>query len=51
MGVQSPLGASVEEFTRRMFAGESGVKDLRGTALPADFPVTIAGVLDKVVFS
>ncbi len=43
MGVVSPLGNDVETFGRRLFAGESGLRDLRGGRLPADFPVPHAG--------
>lgn len=50
VGIQCPLGSSINEFTQRMFAGDSGVKDI-GDLLPSHFPVTIAGVLDKVVIA
>lgn len=43
LGVVCPLGNDAETFGRRMFAGESGVCDLRGGRLAADFPVPHAG--------
>ena len=45
-GLLTPIGNSVEEFERRMFAGESGIKDLRGSIVPKDFPVPFGGVID-----
>lgn len=50
-GVKCALGKSVPEFSRRMFAGESGIRDLRGTALPDPFPVTAAGVVENEAIS
>jgi 3-oxoacyl-[acyl-carrier-protein] synthase II len=47
MGVVSPLGHDVGSFARRMFAGESGVVDLRGRLLPAGFPVPYGGVVSR----
>ena len=45
-GVISPIGNSVDEFERRMFAGESGIKNLRGTIVADDFPVPFGAVVD-----
>jgi 3-oxoacyl-[acyl-carrier-protein] synthase II len=45
-GVISPIGNSVEEFERRMFAGESGIKSIRGAEVSERFPVPHAGVVD-----
>ncbi len=44
-GVVCPLGNDLETLGRRMFAGESGIRDLRGGRWPADFPVPFAGVV------
>lgn len=46
MGVISPIGNNVPEFTERMFRGDSGISDVRGTLVAADFPVPFAGVVD-----
>ncbi|MCM2277007.1 MAG: beta-ketoacyl-[acyl-carrier-protein] synthase family protein [Oligoflexia bacterium] len=43
-GVRSPIGDSIPEFRRGLFEGRSGIRELGGGALPASFPVTIAGV-------
>lgn len=45
-GIISPIGNSVEEFEKRMFAGESGLRDVRGDLVAEDFPVPFAGVVD-----
>ena len=45
-GVISPIGNNIEEFERRMFAGDSGIRDIRGTLVANDFPVPFAGVVD-----
>jgi 3-oxoacyl-[acyl-carrier-protein] synthase II len=45
-GLITPIGNSIGEFERRMFAGDSGIKDIRGSLVPADFPVPFAGVVD-----
>jgi 3-oxoacyl-[acyl-carrier-protein] synthase II len=47
MGVVSPLGNGVETFARRMLAGESGIRGLRGWLVPEDFPVPYGGVVDR----
>jgi len=46
-GLVSPLGNTVEEFERRMFAGDSGIIDIRGNLVAANFPVSCAGVVDE----
>ncbi len=45
-GIISPLGCSIGDFERRMFAGESGVIDIRGNLVDKNFPVPFAGVVD-----
>ncbi len=45
MGVVSPLGNDVPTFTRRMLAGESGVRGLRGWLVAEDFPVPYGGAV------
>lgn len=45
-GVISPIGNSIEEFERRMFAGDSGIRDVRGDLVAEKFPVPFAGVVD-----
>lgn len=45
-GLITPIGNNIPEFERRMFAGDSGIQDIRGTLVAADFPVPFAGVID-----
>ncbi|NTU50355.1 MAG: hypothetical protein HGA87_05665 [Desulfobulbaceae bacterium] len=45
-GISSPLGNSIPEFEKRMFAGESGIIDIRGILVPENFPVPFGGVID-----
>jgi len=46
-GVVSSIGCSVESFTQNMFAGMSGIKNIRGVGeFPKDFPVPYAGVIE-----
>ncbi len=45
-GIISPLGNSISDFEHRMFAGESGIIDIRGKLVDKDFPVPFAGVVD-----
>jgi 3-oxoacyl-[acyl-carrier-protein] synthase II len=47
MGVVSPLGNGVETFRRRMLAGESGIRGLRGSVVPEGFPVPYGGVVQR----
>lgn len=42
IGIVSPIGVAVEDFKRQMFAGNSGLKDIRGTMVSPDFPVHAA---------
>ncbi len=46
-GIVSPIGNTVPEFERRMFAGESGIQDIRGRLVAANFPVPFAGVVNE----
>jgi len=41
-GLASPIGMSVADFERNLFAGKSGVRDIRGQLVPKDFPVPYA---------
>jgi 3-oxoacyl-[acyl-carrier-protein] synthase II len=45
-GISSPLGNSIAEFENRMFAGESGITDIRGILVPKNFPVPFGAVID-----
>jgi 3-oxoacyl-[acyl-carrier-protein] synthase II len=45
-GLITPIGNTIGEFERRMFAGDSGIIDIRGKLVAADFPVPFAGVID-----
>lgn len=47
----NPLGSSREEFTRRLFAAESGIVPVRERwGLPHDFPVPYAGLIKDTFF-
>ncbi len=46
IGIASPLGSDFETFRRRMLAGRSGVRPIRGTLVPQAFPVPYAGTVD-----
>ncbi len=47
----SPLGLTVADFTRRMFGGESGIRDLAPLLAPGEeFPVRCAGFLPEGVY-
>jgi 3-oxoacyl-[acyl-carrier-protein] synthase II len=41
-GIVCPIGINVPEFTKRLFAGESGLSEIRGTMVARDFPVSSA---------
>lgn len=41
-GVVSPIGTTLAEFGRRMFAGDSGAVDIRGKLVAYNFPVPVA---------
>ncbi|NTU97970.1 MAG: hypothetical protein HGA62_09185, partial [Chlorobiaceae bacterium] len=45
-GVVSPIGNSIVDFEKRMFDGESGVIDIRGSLVPNTFPVPFGAVID-----
>ena len=45
-GIVSPIGNSIQEFEQRMFAGMSGVRDVRGTLVPENYPVHFGAVVD-----
>lgn len=47
MGAVSPFGTGIETFSTRMFAGESGVKSIRGTLVGENFPVPYAAMVDR----
>lgn len=46
-GIVSPLGIGVAEFRRRMFAGDSGGVDIRGTLVADTFPVRVAALVPR----
>ena len=46
-GIVSPLGNSPDEFERRMFAGESGVKSIKGSLVSETFPVPYGAVIGR----
>lgn len=46
-GIISPLGNTIEEFSRRMFAGDSGVVNIRGKNVPQTFPIPYAAIVDS----
>jgi 3-oxoacyl-[acyl-carrier-protein] synthase II len=41
VGVVSSLGVGLPEFSRRMFAGDSGATEVRGRRVAANFPVSV----------
>jgi 3-oxoacyl-[acyl-carrier-protein] synthase II len=47
LGIVSPLGHSVEEFGRRMFAGESATVGICGGLVARTFPVPVAGLVHR----
>lgn len=47
MGIISPLGNSVAEFSQNMFAGKSGIGPIRGGRVPKNFPVPYAGLVQQ----
>ncbi|HXH29864.1 MAG TPA: beta-ketoacyl-[acyl-carrier-protein] synthase family protein [Bacteriovoracaceae bacterium] len=46
-GIVSPLGNTPEEFEKRMFAGESGVKSIKGNLVGENFPVPYGAVIGR----
>lgn len=56
MGVVSPFGHDIESFKEKMFSGESGIKEIRGSLVSENFPISFAGkvppqVLDDLELS
>src|SRR6478736_5218635 len=47
LGIVSSLGTNVPEFSRRMFAGESGTKDIRGELVASNFPVPVGAPVPR----
>ncbi|MEZ4741436.1 MAG: beta-ketoacyl-[acyl-carrier-protein] synthase family protein [Bdellovibrionota bacterium] len=47
MGIVSPLGSNLIEFKKRMFAGESGICNIRGNVVGNSFPIPYAGWIDQ----
>jgi 3-oxoacyl-[acyl-carrier-protein] synthase II len=48
IGIVCPLGYGVENFRKRMFAGDSGISAIRGSWVEEDFPVPHCGLIDRV---
>ena len=46
MGLITPIGNDIETFRQRMFAGESGVKNIRGSLVAENFPIPYAALVD-----
>jgi len=46
-GIVSPIGTTIPEFEKRMFAGDSGIIDLRGSLVSMNFPVPYGAVVDE----
>ena len=44
-GIVSPIGTTLDEFENRLFAGDSGVVDIRGSLVDRDFPVPYGAVV------
>src|SRR6202522_1918070 len=47
LGIVSPLGTTAVEFKMRMFAGESGLSDIRNAMVAPSFPVCAAGKISR----
>ena len=45
-GIVSPIGNTIPEFEKRMFAGSSGIIDVRGSLVGKSFPVPFGAVVD-----
>ncbi len=43
LGIVSSLGVGVSEFGQRMFAGDSGITEIKGSSVAANFPVPFGG--------
>ncbi len=50
-GIVSPIGSSIPEFEQRMFAGDSGIIDIRGSLVGKNFPVPFGGVVDNTTIA
>lgn len=46
-GVVAPIGTTAAEFEKRMFAGDSGVVDIRGSLVSKNFPVPYGAIVDQ----
>ncbi len=46
-GIISPIGMNVEDFEKNLFAAKSGVKNIRGSLVPNEFPVPYAAWIDR----
>jgi 3-oxoacyl-[acyl-carrier-protein] synthase II len=46
-GLVSPLGHTPEDFAKNMFAGKSGVVNIRGNLVPENFPVPYGAVIGR----
>ena len=51
VGIVSALGASVPEFGRRMFGGDSGVTEIRSERVAANFPVPVGAPVPRKTLS
>ena len=40
-GIVAPIGIGVPEFSRRMFTGDSGISEIRGTMVAPDLSSTV----------
>lgn len=47
LGIVSSLGTNVAEFSRRMFAAESGTIDIRGRLVASNFPVPVGAPVPR----
>ena len=46
-GIVSSIGLNVDEFEKNLFAGNSGVKSIRGVVVGQDFPVPYAAWIPR----
>lgn len=46
-GIVSPIGLNAEDFEKNLFAGKSGVRNLRGTMVAENFPVPYAAYIPR----
>jgi 3-oxoacyl-[acyl-carrier-protein] synthase II len=47
MGLTTPLGLNVPEFSANMFAGKSGIRSIRGVLVGDSFPIPYAGYIER----